>query len=180
MYTPTGGVQLASNTNTGRNYFQTTLTGGTSTLNWTMWGRSLGNYPTVPFAALNGPLLINDAGDTTKYIQLTGAPTASRTATFPDASGTVAFTNQLPLSGATSSIGGSSLAAGACTTGAASVTGATTSMAVVPPTPQTYPGDQFEWSGYVSSSGTVTVRVCNRSTSSATPTASVYNVRVIQ
>ncbi|MGA7785596.1 MAG: glycosyl hydrolase family 28-related protein, partial [Candidatus Acidiferrales bacterium] len=179
MNTPTGGVQLSSNTNTARNYFQTTLSGGTSTLNWTMWGRSVGNYPTVPFAALNGPLLINDAGDTTKYIQLTGSPTASRTATFQDASGTVAFTNQLPLSGTSSSIGGSSLAAGACTTGTASVAGATTSMAVAA-SPAADPGTGFTWNAWVSSAGTVTVRVCNVSISSATPTATNYNVRVIQ
>jgi len=81
------------------------------------------------------------------------------------------------LSGTTASIGGSALAAGACSSGTASVTGATTSMSVVA-TPATYPGDGNFWEGYVSSAGTVTVKVC--ASVSATPAASVYNVRVLQ
>jgi len=85
----------------------------------------------------------------------------------------------LPLTGTSGSIGGSPLTAGTCATGTVSVTGATTSMGVVA-TPATYPGDAFTWSGYVSSSNTVTVRVCTNLAAGGTPTASVYNVRVIQ
>jgi hypothetical protein len=83
------------------------------------------------------------------------------------------------LSGTTSSIGGSSLAAGACVDGTASVTSSTASMAVAV-SPAADPGTGFTWNAWVSAAGTVTVRVCNVSGASATPTASAYNVRVIQ
>lgn len=84
---------------------------------------------------------------------------------------------QVALSGTTPSIGGSALSAGACSSATASVTGSTTSMAVEA-TPSTYPGDPIYWKAYVSSAGTVTVKVC--AAVAATPTASTYNVRVIQ
>ncbi len=85
--------------------------------------------------------------------------------------------SNLPLAGTTGSIGGSSLALGACTSGTVSITGATTSMAVVA-SPTTYPGDGMVWRPYVSAAGTVTVKVC--AAVAGTPTASTYNVRVIQ
>jgi hypothetical protein len=81
------------------------------------------------------------------------------------------------LSGTTGTIGGSALAAGACSSGTVAVTGATTSMSVVA-SPATYPGDGNFWEGYVSAAGTVTVKVC--ASIAATPTASAYNVRVLQ
>lgn len=81
------------------------------------------------------------------------------------------------LSGTSASIGGSALAAGACASGTVSITGAATTMAVQA-TPATYPGDGIFWHGYVSSAGSVTVKVC--ASVAATPTASTYNVRVIQ
>ncbi len=84
--------------------------------------------------------------------------------------------SNLPLTGTTTSIGGSALSAGACTSGTVNVTGATTSMAVVA-TPATYPGDGMDWRTYVSSSGVVTVKVC--AAIAGTPMASTYNVRVI-
>lgn len=87
--------------------------------------------------------------------------------------------NVLPTLTATSaSIGGSALASGTCASTTVSVPGATTGMAVNS-TPVTYPGDGFYWRGYVSSANTVTVTICSV-TNSATPTASVYNVRVMQ
>jgi hypothetical protein len=79
--------------------------------------------------------------------------------------------------GTTASIGGSALTAGACASGTATVTGATTAMAVEA-TPSAYPGDAMAWKGYVSSSNVVTVKVC--AIAAGTPTASAYNVRVIQ
>lgn len=85
-------------------------------------------------------------------------------------------TSIVPLSGTSASIGGSALLAGACSSGTVSITGATTSMAVVA-TPATYPGDGSEWAAYVSSANTVTVKVC--AIIALTPTASTYNVRVI-
>lgn len=81
------------------------------------------------------------------------------------------------LSGTTSSIGGGLLLAGACATTTVNVTGATTSMAIAV-TPVTFPGAGTTWNGYVSSAGVVTAQVC--AIVAATPTASAYNVRVIQ
>lgn len=81
------------------------------------------------------------------------------------------------LSGTSSSIGGSALLAGACSSGTATVTGATTSM-VAQIDPNTYPGDGAIWEAYVSASNTVTVKVC--AIVALTPTASTYNVRVFQ
>lgn len=81
------------------------------------------------------------------------------------------------LAGSTASTGGSVLAAAACTSGTATVTGATTSMVAVA-SPVTYPGDGIQWQAYVSSANTVTVKVC--ALALLTPTTSVYNVRVIQ
>jgi hypothetical protein len=46
--------------------------------------------------------------------------------------------------------------------------------------PVTYPGDAFDWKAYVSAAGTVTVKVCTNLAAGGTPTASTYNVRVIQ
>jgi hypothetical protein len=83
------------------------------------------------------------------------------------------------LTGTTGSIGGSALTAGNCSTGTATVTGATTSMAVVA-TPVTYPGAAFTWGAYVSASNTVSVAVCTNLAAGGTPTASAYNVRVVQ
>lgn len=97
--------------------------------------------------------------------------------TIPDGL-TLKGTPVLPnLSGTTGSIGGSALAAGACTSGTVSVSNAATSMAVQA-TPATYPGDGFWWEGYTSATGTVTVKVC--ASAAGTPTASAYNVRVMQ
>ncbi len=81
------------------------------------------------------------------------------------------------FSGTSASIGGSLLAAGGCSTGTVSITGATTAMGVVV-TPVADPGNGIWWSGYVSSAGTVTVKVC--SAIAATPAAETYNVRVLQ
>ena len=87
-------------------------------------------------------------------------------------------TTVLPeLRGATGSIGGSPLLAGADATGTVAVVGATTGMAVSV-SPVTYPGAGVFWNGYVSSAGTVTVVV--GAVIALTPAASNYNVRVLQ
>jgi hypothetical protein len=98
----------------------------------------------------------------------------SATTWYQIGSGTGAGTT---LSGTTSSIGGSALLAGACTSGTVAVTGSTTAMGVVA-TPVTYPGDGFDWEAFVSAAGTVTVKVCGFI--AGTPVASAYNVRVLQ
>lgn len=87
-----------------------------------------------------------------------------------------ACTSLLKLTGTTSSIGGSSLLAGACSSGTVTVTGAATSNGVIA-TPVTYPGDGNYWLAYVSASNTVTVKIC--AAVADTPTASVYNVRIV-
>jgi hypothetical protein len=143
-------------------------------------GANLGEYPdslTPPVeATLRGlPFAFGGSGDNYFATLDHTALTANRTYDFPDASGTVA----LSLTGVTGSIGGSALAAGACVTGTASVANSTTSMAVVA-SPSADPGAGFTWEGWVSSAGTVTVRLCNVSGASATPSAETYNVRVLQ
>ncbi len=82
-----------------------------------------------------------------------------------------------PLSGTSGSIGGSALTAGGCASGTATITGATTSM-VPKASPNTYPGDGMVWEAYMSAANTVTVKVC--AVAAGTPTASTYNVRVLQ
>ncbi len=95
---------------------------------------------------------------------------------------TVAQTNTLlglsvTLTGTTGSIGGGVLLAGACASGTATVASSTTAMAVIA-TPVADPGDGATWMGFVSTNGTVTVKVC--AIVGLTPTATTYNVRVIQ
>lgn len=96
----------------------------------------------------------------------------SGTTTYPT-SGTITAI----LTGTTGSIGGGALLAGACTSGTVAVTNSTTSMTVTV-TPNTYPGDGTLFYGYVSSNGTVTVKVC--AIIAITPSSGTYNVRVVQ
>lgn len=126
-------------------------------------------------------IVIPDASGTLAEINVnqtfTGTQTFSGTL---NASGTfqIGGVSVLPnLSGTTGSIGGGALLAGACTSGTVAVTGSTTSMAV-DASPVTYPGDGSYWMGYVSTAGTVTVKLC--ATVALTPGASAYNVRVLQ
>lgn len=81
------------------------------------------------------------------------------------------------VSGTTGSIGGGALGAGACASGTVAITGLTTAMAVTA-TPVTYPGDGNTWMAYTSAAGTATIKVC--AIIAGTPTASAYNVRIIQ
>lgn len=86
----------------------------------------------------------------------------------------------VPLTGTTSSIGGSLLAAGACASGTATISGATTSMIAMA---QASDGSNIsglgaDVSAVVTASNTVTVNVC--ALVLLTPPAKTYNVRVIQ
>ncbi len=107
------------------------------------------------------------------YFSFTGSPSAARTITWADASGTPA----LVLTGTSGSLGGSALTAGSCSSATVSISGATTSMTAVA-SPASDPGAGFYWLAFVSSSNTVTVRIC--AAVAGTPTATTYNVRVIQ
>lgn len=96
----------------------------------------------------------------------------SGTATFPTSGSVPAV-----LSATTGSIGGGVLTAGSCASGTVAVANSTTTM-TVQVTPNTYPGDGTLFFGYVSANGTVTVKAC--AIVALTPTASTYNVRVVQ
>lgn len=111
---------------------------------------------------------------------LTGSPTASRTLTVPDATGTLGI---VIYSGQTSSIGGSSLAAGACTSGNTTTTitnGNSATQVIVASGASGDPGNQFSVRAIFAAGGYGAVIVCNTGTSAATPTAIAYNVRVLQ
>lgn len=124
-----------------------------------------------------GTLSFNNAtSGTVKLTPPTGA-LGSAVLTLPAVTDTVAVLGNLALSGTTGSIGGSALLAGACTSGTVAITNSTTAM-VAEASPVTYPGDGFDWAAYVSAAGTVTVKVCGFV--AGTPTASNYNVRVLQ
>lgn len=76
-----------------------------------------------------------------------------------------------------SSIGGSALLAGASTSTTVAIAGLTTGM-VIMATPTTYPGDSFYWRAYCSSAGIATIKLV--AAIAGTPTASTYNLRVVQ
>jgi hypothetical protein len=83
------------------------------------------------------------------------------------------------LSSTTGSVGGTALAAGQCASGTLAIAGATTAMAVTTsPAGGISPGTGFVWQGYVNAPGNVTVQVC--AITPGTPTATTYNVRVVQ
>lgn len=112
-------------------------------------------------------------GSTPFAAEITHANTANRKYLMPDVSGTIS----LVLTGTTGYIGGSALAAGQCASGLVMIAGATSSM-TVSVGPNTYPGEGFIPWGYISSSGTVTVKVC--ASVAGVPAKATYNVRVVQ
>lgn len=107
-------------------------------------------------------------------IGTTGAPGTNGT---NGSNGTDGAAGPAALTGTTSAIGGGLLLAAGCTSGMATVTGATTAMTAAA-SPVTYPGDGAQYQAYVSSANTVTVKVC--ALLALTPVSSVYRVRVIQ
>lgn len=84
------------------------------------------------------------------------------------------------LSGTTAAIGGSVLAAGACSAGTVTITGAATTM-VATASPSADPSPTLTTGvsiyAFVSAANTVTVRVC--ALAAVTPAAVTYNVRVL-
>lgn len=103
-----------------------------------------------------------------------GAQTVSFSPTH-GAAGTNGTNGSTYLKGSTGSIGGGLLLAAGCTSGSATVTGATTAMTALA-SPVTYPGDGGQYQAYVSAPNTVTVKLC--AILALTPTASVYRVSV--
>lgn len=117
--------------------------------------------------------ITNIVGPSAANTQTNGSPTCS------NATGCPATTTA--LAGTTGSIGGGALLAGACASGTATVTGATSSMAVaVSPNgdPDSNLATGIAFYAFVSATNTVTVRVC--AIVAVTPTARTYNVRVLQ
>lgn len=118
----------------------------------------------------------------TNNVQLTGTFTAARKATFPDASGEVAI-----MPSATRVLQGSAIltytaiAANACQEQTISVTNANTTNFGVFASPRAALGNaNLSWSAWVSVPGTVSVRVCNVTTGSVTPSAVAWGATVVQ
>jgi hypothetical protein len=85
-----------------------------------------------------------------------------------------------PLAGVTAAIGGSSLAAGACSTGIATITGVTSAMTLLATPVADARADNshgLSVSAFVSGANTVTVAVC--ALAATTPAAVAYNVRAM-
>lgn len=80
-----------------------------------------------------------------------------------------------PLRGTTGTITGTLLALGACNTGTATVTGATTTMQATA-SPVSDPGTTVVWHAWVSSANTVTVKECELVL--GTPNNTAFNVVV--
>ena len=80
-----------------------------------------------------------------------------------------------PLRGTTGTITGTLLALGACNTGTATVTGATTAMQATA-SPVSDPGSTVVWHAWVSSANTVTVKECELVL--GTPNNTAFNVTV--
>lgn len=104
-------------------------------------------------------------------------PALGQVTTNSGVSGIGVSASALPLTGTTAAIAPGALLAGVCGSGTVSVSGSTTGM-TVSVSANTYPGDGSTYYAYVSSAGTVTVKVC--AIVGLTPTSSTYNVRVIQ
>lgn len=105
------------------------------------------------------------------------SPISNNIVTLPSATGILG----LVISGTTGSIGGSSLALNACSSGTATVTGATTGMvAITNPTanPNSGANQSYDWYAIVTATNTVTVYEC--AIVAGTPAATTFNVRVIQ
>lgn len=151
--------------------------GGSGTVSSIVFGNGLSGGTVTT----TGTVGCVDAASTVK-----GCPTPDGTSThFANGAGgwTVpAGLAPVPLRGVTSAIGGGSLAAGACTSGTAGVTGATTAMvATASPVSQPLPDASHGlaiWA-FVSGSNLVTVEVC-AIVAATTPAAVAYQVVVNQ
>ena len=175
------GTESAGWPNRARHWFIDTATSNWLCLNPMGTVTTLNTISQASFCVDNGSpgnvwvpnLKFGTAPGSTGYFIFAGSPTAARTFTWPDASGTPA----LVLTGTSGSLGGSALTAGTCSGTTVTVSGATTSMTATT-SPSSDPGSGFYWLAFVSASNTVTVRIC--AAASGTPSATTYNVRVIQ
>lgn len=187
-----GDVLYASATNTlaklAKSATATRYLSNTGTTNNPAWAQiTLSNGVTGSLGATNGGTAqtayalgdILEASATNTLSRLAGNTVAVAKVLTQTGTGTVSAAPawvQLVTSATTSAIGGSALVAGQCASTTVAVTNSTTAMAVSA-SPVTYPGDGNYWVSYVSTAGTVTVKVC--AAVAGTPTSSAYNVRVI-
>lgn len=79
---------------------------------------------------------------------------------------------------ASGSVGGSSLAAGACVTGTIAMAGVAAGMGLTQPSPSVDVGAGFTLAARVSATGTITVQECNGTSGALTPTAATFTVGV--
>lgn len=170
-----GGTLLAgarrvgfSNNTTGAFTVTVKLTNGA--------GGSTGTGVLLPRGTANSAsLLIYTDGVTDVWPEVGAAPNFIVPGTF-----TLQGVNVKPdLAGTTGSLGGSGLSNGACSTTTLTITGATTGMSVIA-SPAAFPGTGFYWLGYVTSTNNVSVEICSAQGGTNTPTATTYNVRVVQ
>ncbi len=182
-----------------------TVTGvGGSDINWTWFNGSgialstttnqvlIAGASTSTLAALevkyksvgNGSILA--LGSTTLQ-NFTATNSTTTNATTTNFISTSATTTNLAINGlsvypiiatTTASLGGGLLTAGSCASVQATTTQTLTTSMVVNVTPTTYPGDGTSWDAFIGPNNTVTVKVCVVAT--LTPTASTYNIRIIQ
>lgn len=116
------------------------------------------------------------AGGTVTGPVILSTVTASTPACYDSGKTLISCTTTPQISGTTASIGGASLAAGVCATGAATIVGGTVGHTVsVSTSDGTDIGGAFFYRGVVTNSTTVTVSVC-ATVASSTPTAKTYTV----
>jgi len=86
-----------------------------------------------------------------------------------------------PLASVSEKLGGAPVGVGRCVKTSVAMAGATVAMAVVvTPGDGVDPGDEFVVRGYVFTPDQVIVKVCNVSQDTATPEATVYNIRLLR
>lgn len=152
------------------------------------------NFTTADFYKADNTEVIRAVGSASiKYLDAVNSSGSTVTTTLGDSATATSITNVVGGSGANTrangvpiltgysavsgSIGGGALLAGQCSSGTTTVTGAATTMVALAD-PNTYPGDGTYWDAQVTSANTVTTKVC--AVVALTPTASTYNIRVIQ
>lgn len=118
-------------------------------------------------------------GATASSLKLEPGQTANLVAANGASGLTIYVTDITPLAATTASIGGSSLASGACATASTAVAGAVLGQFVkTTPATATDPGAGWSLRSLVSAAGTVTTYLCNGTGAAATPAAATYNLSV--
>jgi hypothetical protein len=169
----TGNISVQHNSSGG------SLTLSQNNFHVSLYGEASGNYVA---GDLSLPGRLGFASDSDPMF-LTGSPTATRTFTFPDISGTVGVF----FASGTATLGTSAIASGTC---ASAVTVAATGVLTTDIVGAGFSGDPTSITGYMPStagmltiipyptSGNVNFKVCNNTASSVTPGSLTLNWRV--